>query len=1473
MVLGERPEEFLARRARQRETYGGELVLSGSIENYVKISRDREQQQRSPTLLGHQMQELDSTFRPLAEDTQKNMARYRSWMTGLSSDQGRFELDQRTILGRALQANPKTFLLDLEGAQEDTKFRVAQILQQNPELRADVIERAGFNPADNILKDYFEGATNVGGGLMTILQTLTEPVVDINTGIGLLDTILDVGLAPATVLTAGLAPGLAIPGKLIGSALRPAAAFGVETGIGVGATVAGETAGPGAGIGVGIGLGLLAQNPSGALRAGARGLRAGAEVATDIGGAAARASGVVPDPSVLNVAKRVGDTQFQRDMVLIGPEGFSVPAVQVGTRVRAWTIAGGSHLDETPREVRNRVLLEQIYEQEALRAKPFTGKSLADEAISEATGTQLRSRAEAMLEARMAGLSEEKIIKAGDDALALSGRGSKTADLAAERLAPLSLEPDVRDAYFGDIAKLEADGIITNFETTRMAEALRVGISAERALEPGEIRLLRILVGDELAEVMVKRNLGGAIDDIAISAGRARGTVVISEENVTHYTNRLLDLLEGPNRPRGSLGSAREGAREFIENIPEQGRLPGFPDNEGRMVVTDIMTPQRAEAGALRRSIDEFKNLGRQGQPTRRDIAMRKAREAGNTTVDMKSANDIDDWILSLRTSIETGLDDIIKSVEGTAQVQLRALEDAVARAATEARLAAKKILDEGDMAHALDRRADLQELEKSLILAAGSGRTPRTALLLVNAELETLENGIGAVAKKLAPPRSARRTRQQAITRARVRGDIVIDDTNIDAAQRQLDELREMHARHIDFDGVDGTTEVQLSHLQKSVDKYIKRNSRPYRAGRLALDVLLLPRALQASYDLSNNLRQGLMLSVGHTAEGLDSFVSSFRALLDEDYARAVDARLRTGPAAELRERAGLFLAKRDGELNELEENFMSRLAKRIPGIKQSERAYVTGLNQLRADVFDAQVGHWSRSGIRPTEQRIHDLARYVNAATGRGGLGAFEDMAPFLNAAFFSPRFFTSRIEVWQSILGPNVSPEVRKLAAKNMVKFVGVNLAALGLAKLSGLVDVELDPRSSDFGKFRIGDTRIDFWASNQPIARFIANMIMGEGKSASSGGVFDLDRDDAFLSFLRSKLSPGGSFLADASLGEDPIGDAAFDLNNPLMSGFERGAPLFFQDVFEAVQESGPLGAFVAIPSFLGGSVNTFSSGVSQADAILRATESVRYGDASEAQKHNLPEDLRNQIRAEARGDTSIYYERQDEISLQQRYSDDDFRDGTISPTVWRADRQGRQKELAGFREGLFGDDPDAEGLLAENGRLYDAATGTDGKLDFDEYDRLFATEFDVDEQAYIDTNTGLGGTDLEQEYRRDLAVLDDRGFWELRDTTWGAVLGLKIFEDRPELAQYDSFSDWRKAAIGELKAIYIQRGDQEGAATARANAKVASLSVHKEWNRAIGKIRTLWEAKPGNAPAADLARKWELLSTVPEEQAA
>ncbi len=390
-------------------------------------------------------------------------------------------------------------------------------------------------------------------------------------------------------------------------------------------------------------------------------------------------------------------------------------------------------------------------------------------------------------------------------------------------------------------------------------------------------------------------------------------------------------------------------------------------------------------------------------------------------------------------------------------------------------------------------------------------------------------------------------------------------------------------------------------------------------------VDLLGLPRALMASMDESAVLRQSVILTAGHPIKAVKNSWAMLKASAYSKWAFEIDDAIRADPLFELFEKSTGYIAplrQGVGRLSQFEEQFMSRIAKHIPGIRHSERGYVTYLNKMRFDIFKSMYQKAEKMGINAKDLNLKDWGNLVNLATGRGSLGKMSDrvsdFAAAANAAFFSPRLAMSRIQlpklyidllrksfssipknartpemVSQMIQQRQIARIALKEATRSIAAFVAFGTTVLGAGAMSLGGKLEADPRSSDFGKLKVGNTRIDPWGGFQQYAKFLAQFATSERKATTTGGIKPINRADVVFDFLRSKTSPIFSLFLDLLKGQDYRGRPIEPTTESIQEQtFERLTPLFAQDMYDAFQDEGLTGLGLASPGFLGVGISTY-----------------------------------------------------------------------------------------------------------------------------------------------------------------------------------------------------------------------------------------------------------------------------------------
>ena len=377
--------------------------------------------------------------------------------------------------------------------------------------------------------------------------------------------------------------------------------------------------------------------------------------------------------------------------------------------------------------------------------------------------------------------------------------------------------------------------------------------------------------------------------------------------------------------------------------------------------------------------------------------------------------------------------------------------------------------------------------------------------------------------------------------------------------------------------------------------------------------EVANLSKSMQSSIDLSAPLRQGAPMML--RKEYYPALMKMFSFGRSEAaYQGLQDFLTKEWPERELAEKSGLAITKIGSDIGPREEHFLSSLPEKIPGFgrfyRGSERAYVGFIDKLRSDVFSSMIKDAEAAGFRTKEvmkskggdvivptREAREIAKYINTATGRGSLGRLEKYGDLANALMYSPRFQASRIQLltkpFNASNWASLSPIVRKEYLKSILAVGGLVTTANGLGYALG-GKLTANPTSSDFGKVRFGNTRLDPGGGFLQYLTLAAREATGKITNPVTGKVTNLGegykaptRLSVLGDFARQKEAPGPSFVTGALSGKNAIGQP-FNPESEIAKSF---ISLFAQDFYDLAKED-PWLLPLMIPGVLGMGVSTF-----------------------------------------------------------------------------------------------------------------------------------------------------------------------------------------------------------------------------------------------------------------------------------------
>lgn len=401
---------------------------------------------------------------------------------------------------------------------------------------------------------------------------------------------------------------------------------------------------------------------------------------------------------------------------------------------------------------------------------------------------------------------------------------------------------------------------------------------------------------------------------------------------------------------------------------------------------------------------------------------------------------------------------------------------------------------------------------------------------------------------------------------------------------------------------------ELRLGNEKKTVGEILKQ-AKVAPVGTIlesASKIAGFTKGIKASLDNSAIFRQGWKTLFTNPKIWAKNALKSFVDISSQIVKKPSDSQIIDGVKADIYSRPNAIdgtYQKMKLDIGELEEAFPTTLPEKLPLFgrlyKASETAYTGFLYRMRADIADRLVDIAKKSDVDLTDPvELRSIGKLTNSLTGRGDLGAFEKVGKQVNTIFFSPKMMKSTFDFLTLHGFEKMSPFARKQAALNALKVISGIATILATAKAINSNSVELDPRSADFGKIRVGDTRFDVTGGMSSMVTLAARLIKQSTKSSTSGKITQLNTGkfgsrtsgDVFVDFLSNKLSPATSFVKDL------INQKDFD-GNPITVGGELKnlfVPLPITNLEESLNNPNSANTLlVGIADALGISTNTYS----------------------------------------------------------------------------------------------------------------------------------------------------------------------------------------------------------------------------------------------------------------------------------------
>lgn len=363
--------------------------------------------------------------------------------------------------------------------------------------------------------------------------------------------------------------------------------------------------------------------------------------------------------------------------------------------------------------------------------------------------------------------------------------------------------------------------------------------------------------------------------------------------------------------------------------------------------------------------------------------------------------------------------------------------------------------------------------------------------------------------------------------------------------------------------------------------------------------------KSLKASLDNSAVFRQGWRVMMTNpviwSRNAARTFADAWKVLGGKNVMDEIHAEIEASPYHEEARRAKLAIISP-------EEDFPVSLPAMVPGLgrvfKASETAYTGFQYRNRLHIFEKMMEVAKRSGVDTTDtQQLRSIGEMINSLTSRGHLGKLEPVGNILNNVFFSARKIKADLNFLSfHATDTGFSWFARKQALYNLVKVASGMAMIMMIANAAKPGSVESDPRSADFGKIKVGNTRYDISGGASSMLVLAARMLTGKTKSSTSGKVRDLNdgkfgsqtRADVIASFFANKLSPVASTILNHLRGR------TFNGTPPTLTTDARDLlmPMAIANFMELQQDTGATPESVTagvLADFMGIGTNTYSGG--------------------------------------------------------------------------------------------------------------------------------------------------------------------------------------------------------------------------------------------------------------------------------------
>lgn len=478
------------------------------------------------------------------------------------------------------------------------------------------------------------------------------------------------------------------------------------------------------------------------------------------------------------------------------------------------------------------------------------------------------------------------------------------------------------------------------------------------------------------------------------------------------------------------------------------------------------------------------------------------------------------------------------------------------------------------------------------------------------------------------------------------------------------------------------------------------------------------------------------------------------------------------------------------------------STLLRHVPGLQTFDKKVLSrvigGMNDFQFRRVMGALGDYIHEGqlvmLKLTGSDITDplvrqrSARWANSVTSAAKLSQRPGRAMVERAFPLSASMIRAQTEViggMMKMFMPGVARETRILAAATAFSYAA-SVMAIGkfLNDAIGTEEFEFNPTKRGFGQIRLSNGRVITPFPQTQLAR----LLLRSGRVIAEEGKGDQDAEvvaKAWLNFGLGRMSPALS-MAAASAG------VGFDSESGWRYGDLNEGKSWWEQARDNLLPTPPMAEHLideGLPTDRSSAMNTAFETVglsnfqesewSAREREIKADPRFQGRGWNELEEHEKaivnaeqgrvysrdPRIRAQQERADViAGDAKAYQEKIDQWQLRGEKPD-----GTpYTVDDWKRDRAKNDRFTAGRYEELYAGVDWKKDDLNPVDRYYkaiaDAVSPLTDEVDWDKVD-AFRASLSPEDLAYIERNTNLRDTVLEQQYRQDVKLLSDSGYFD------------------------------------------------------------------------------------------------------------